>query len=292
MLNKRRRLALFVGAGISFGCGLPTWAELVELLSTRAYPSATPEAQMALARQATIPRTRLLKSKLKKNFRKAVAECLYSRPYQLSNAIQRIAASGIERICSYNFDELLEEALQVADVEFKSLTPGEALNGNYKGTVVFHPHGLLPAAMGQDEPQSGTLVLSEEDYHELYSNPYSWANLVQLSLLINHTCLFVGVSVTDPNLRRLLDVCASLRFTHRHYAIMRSPLSDVDHSEKSLAKQLKSVLEGDLVSLRVDPIWVGQYNDVGKIFKAIRVNRSSKTVSPQSSNEPGWRNHR
>lgn len=138
ILNKRGRLALFVGAGISFGCGLPTWTELIELLTDRAYPTARPEIRLALSKMAPIPRTRLLRKKLKQEYNVAVANCLYSRPYQLSRMIHRIAAAGIERICTYNFDDLLEEALQMAEVEFVSIKAGQALNNNWGGTVVFH----------------------------------------------------------------------------------------------------------------------------------------------------------
>ena len=291
MLNRRGRLALFVGAGVSFGCGFPTWTELIDLITERAYPRTNPESRAVLAKLDTIPRTRLLKSKLKHRFKETVADSLYSQPYQLSDAIQQLAMAGIQHICTYNFDELIEEALQLADVEFNSITSGEAFNSNFRGTVVFHPHGLLTASMDRDEAQATSIVLSEEDYHELYSNPYSWANLIQLSLLINYTCLFVGVSLTDPNLRRLLDVCKSLRVTHRHYAIMRSPAYAVADPEKPLAKQVKAATEAELRSLNVEPLWIGPYDEIGKIFKRIRVPRPTRDAlrirpSPEGRTAP------
>jgi hypothetical protein len=280
MLNKRDKLALFVGAGVSFGCGLPTWSELIKALTERAFPKATPAVWQALSQLDPIPRTRLLRSTLEGRYKRALADSLYANPYQLSEAIQRIARAGIRRICTFNFDDLLEEALASEGIEFNSLVEGDSLNNNYYGTILFHPHGFITQSMDREELVQASIMFSEEDYHSLYSNPYSWANLIQLSLLINYTCLFVGVSFTDPNLRRLLDVCLSLKVTHHHYAIMRSPAFALPTADKPLGKQIKVATEGDLRSLCVEPIWVRRYEEVSDIFKAIRVPRASRRAVP------------
>lgn len=276
-LNKRSKLGLFVGAGISFGCGLPSWDELIEGIAKRALPSITPEARSAVAHLNSIVRTRLFKSRLKDRFNIAVADALYAKPYSLSKAVHSIAASGIRRICNYNFDDVLEEGFRIEGVEFNSLEAGWALNNNFYGTIIFHPHGVLTPSMNAKEAAETRLVLSEEDYHELYSNPYSWANLVQLSLLMSHTCLFVGVSLHDPNLRRLMDVCASLNITHQHYAIVRSPSYAVAADQKRLTRQIKLAIAADLRSLHVEPIWVRRFEDIPGIFKTIKVKRDKKS---------------
>lgn len=36
-------------------------------------------------------------------------------------------------------------------------------------------------------------------------NAYLWSNTEQLHALDKNTCFFIGLSMTDPNLRRLLD---------------------------------------------------------------------------------------
>jgi hypothetical protein len=72
------------------------------------------------------------------------------------------------------------------DYPFESLEPGDKLNSTSNETIVFNPHGILSATMTPEECAVQRLVLSEEDYHQLYSNPYSWANLVQLWLLMTY----------------------------------------------------------------------------------------------------------
>lgn len=273
ILNKRGRLALFVGAGVSFGCGLPTWLELIDRLANKAFPRATPPALQALDLLGPIPKTRLLKRHLGMRYKTALADCLYSAPYQLSPVIQRIAQAGIQRICTFNFDDLLEEAFATEGAQFDSLVAGDTHNNNFKGTTIFHPHGLLSSSMTAQERESASIVFSEEDYHALYSDPYSWSNLVQLSMLMNYTCLFVGMSLTDPNLRRLLDATKSIGIRHSHYAIMRSPSFAAPASELPLTKEIKRATESDLQSLRVQPIWVRRYEDAADIFKNIRAKR-------------------
>jgi SIR2-like domain len=72
-----------------------------------------------------------------------------------------------------------------------------------------------------------------------YANPYSWANLVQMSLLLSQSCLFVGVSLTDPNIRRLLDACVALPIAHKHYAIMRSPVVGLTGDARQAGEDLR-----------------------------------------------------
>jgi hypothetical protein len=281
MLNRRGKLSLFVGAGISFGCGLPTWDQLIKALRDRAFPNASQAAISAMAGLNSTQLTRLVRSKLNKRYKEAVADTLYAEPYQLSGAVKSIARSGIQRICTYNFDDILEEALTLEGIEFNSALPRERINNNYNGTIIFHPHGLLTAAMAPSEIDSSSIVLSEEDYHTLYSDPYSWSNLMQLSLLINSTCLFAGVSLNDPNLRRLLDVCISLGVGHWHYAIMRSPNAGVSKAEKPLGKEMRAAIEADLRSLHVEPIWIGHFDDIERIFKTLKVKRGDSRSSSE-----------
>jgi hypothetical protein len=92
------------------------------------------------------------------------------------------------------------------------------LNGTFEGTIVFHPHGVLSATMTAGECAAQRVVLSEEDYHQLYSNPYSWANLVQLSLLMTYSCLAapmasLGVAVPGWGGLAAISGCFTLPMT-------------------------------------------------------------------------------
>lgn len=273
--NAQERLAVFVGAGVAFGCGLPDWEELIRRLGEAAFPSS--DAEEALRTFSPITRIRIIRNALGNRFNKAVADALYANTYTVSPAVNAIADAGVRRICTYNFDDLLEETLTVHGLPFESLEPGDKLNSTFEGTIVFHPHGILSASMTPGECAAQRLVLSEEDYHQLYSNPYSWANLVQLWLLMTYSCLFVGVSLRDPNIRRMLDTCRTLPIAHRHFAIMRIPTAGLSHGSHKLGKQLMRTHESDLRSLGVEPVWIEDFAEVTQIFRYLRRKRASKS---------------
>ena len=179
--------------------------------------------------------------------------------------------AGAQRICTYNFDDLIEEALGTLGLPFRSLMPGDPLDATFTGTTLYHPHGFLTASMTADECANTRIVLTEEDYHGLYGNPYSWANLVQLSLLLSHTCLFVGSSLTDPSIRRLLDACVALPAEHKHYAIMRSPVAGAEGKGQKAGQALQFARSAELRSLGVEPIWINQFDEIEGIFRRIAV---------------------
>ena len=68
---------------------------------------------------------------------------------------------------------------------------------------IHHVHGCI-----RDRSVPGTankdLVLSMDEYFSNIAKPLSWQTTVQLHALTNATCLFVGASLTDINMLRLL----------------------------------------------------------------------------------------
>ncbi len=68
-------------------------------------------------------------------------------------------------------------------------------------------------------------MFSEDSYHSQFIEPFSWSNLIQLNKLNQNTCLLIGLSLTDPNLRRLLDVSSRKNSEKKinHYIIKKVP---------------------------------------------------------------------
>jgi hypothetical protein len=241
----------------------------VQKLAMSAYQGGKARIREVMSQFNTVVQGRVLRTRLKGRFNKAVADALYASTYELSPALTAIVSAGARRICTYNFDDLIEEALAIQGIPFRSLTPGDPVDAEFTGTTVFHPHGFLTASMSAEECANTQIVLSEEDYHNLYGNPYSWANLIQLSLLLAHTCVFIGVSLTDPSIRRLLDTCLALPIAHVHYAIMLSPVAGLEGVAREAGHDLQLARNAELRSLGVQPIWITSFDEIERIVGRI-----------------------
>jgi hypothetical protein len=249
-------LALFLGAGVSVGAGVPNWDSLLNsmlanLVRRRDAGTITDEeVQEIVARlrvvdnQSNLMAARYLRRGLADTFVGDITSFLYksvAKKQMESTAagspgrstvstlsalarlcIPRRSGPGIRAVVTYNFDDLLEKQLEYAAVMHRPIF----IEGEFEARdelAVYHVHGFLPEDRGKyplavDGIEG--LVFSEEGYHRLISDPYSWSNLIQLALLRDATCLMIGLSLTDPNLRRLLEVSARKNKKFYHYAIM------------------------------------------------------------------------
>jgi len=86
-MNRQGQLAIFVGAGISHGCGLPGWDAVVRKLAATAYQGGKASVRDAMTSFNTVVQGRILKIRLKDRFNKAVADALYASRYELSPAL-------------------------------------------------------------------------------------------------------------------------------------------------------------------------------------------------------------
>ena len=96
-----------------------------------------------------------------------------------------------------------------------------------------------------------SIYLTEEDYNELYNHPYSWQISSQLSFFRENTCLFVGCSLADPNIRRLLEM--TKQENRIHYAIL---------TRDSLSLNDLMVASNHFARLGIEVIWVKDFRDI------------------------------
>lgn len=108
------------------------------------------------------------------------------------------------------------------------------------------------------------MVFCEEAYHSQFIDPYSWSNLIQLNTFSTNICLFVGLSLSDPNLRRLLDISWRRNQRCKHYIIMRKA------PQKSRTDEIATMLfEQDANSLGLNVIWCSDFSEIPNILSRI-----------------------
>ena len=255
-------LTLYLGAGVSVGNGLPTWERLVlatyfsaikreHLGGWRPYPNylyAIAEWHLERGNEPLDITARKIRRYLKKpqDFLQSLRQTLYAgfldpdeyesarfKPLEPGalraanstlDAVARLCETrrcngrGVKSVISYNYDCLLETVLHPLPVQpiWKPLPFAP------KKLPVYHVHGYVPIG---DEPGSTAeeIVFTEEQYHQVAQDAYSWSNLAQIQCMSSSVGLMVGLSLSDRNIRRLLDAVNKTPVPTQNYAFLQEP---------------------------------------------------------------------
>lgn len=176
-----------------------------------------------------------------------------------------VETNNVESIITYNYDDLVETAIN--DRGNKKAFSVFAKSRNASDELpVYHVHGLIPH---DKSAIAATPVLSEKDYHDIYRKSFHWSNIEQLHALDRNSCFFIGLSMSDPNLRRLLDFSHSDNDNEiRHYAFLkRKSLYVEDDVDKN--RNHFETIEQQLESVGVWVIWVEQYDEIPEMIRQI-----------------------
>jgi hypothetical protein len=290
-------VCLFVGAGVSKGCGLPDWKELagevVRTLPRKPGPplgsisaaiargqrpppdpnALTTEKKDVLAQEDPLLSMRYARSAGDIDVCSLVRRCLYARSIELSKTVLEIPLlDKVKRICCFNYDDVLDRAFAKKGRTYLPLFQSDRIPLEAMQAIIFYPHGFLPDPNRSSYPATSAIVLAEDDYFELYRSPHAWANMLQLILLLNYTAVFIGCSLLDPNVRRLLDIAARMRPNHHHYAFFldRYYRKDADWYQSNYATAFRLVQEGILKGLGVRSIWVQEFDDIAAVLEKLR----------------------
>ncbi len=163
------------------------------------------------------------------------------KPSPLIRAISDLCSTQkFTAVVSYNYDDVLEKALEdraisVSPIWASSMIPREG------SMPLFYPHGYLKQGGGPVVP----IVLAEDDYHSYSTEGYDWRNLIQLRQLSTSCCLFIGFSMTDPQVRRLLWI-AKRGGAGLHYAFLST-----NTTKDQEAEMLEALVDAQLSDLGI-----------------------------------------
>ena len=184
---------------------------------------------------------------------------------------------GVKAIVNYNYDDILEERLRNDSVRCVTVLSGEDKVGRGK-LPSYHVHGVLPIRAYVEnreklnEIRIGNFVFSEDEYHTEYADPYRWSNLTQIGLLGRSKGLFVGMSLQDPNHRRLIDVTHKQYPEIWNYAILPRPAAPPDEDIKAaiIRNLAEDVETASFRKIGVKVCWVDDVkNDVAPLIRMI-----------------------
>jgi hypothetical protein len=278
---RRGRLTLVCGAGVSVGAGIPGWNSLLGRLLESMMKRISKDFSMDLGRKAaeefqkrydssSLILGKYLKNNLGRDFATEVREALYSTNPISCPLIDSIVSLSrpqrdgrpLDSIITFNFDALIEENLSTHNIKNKAIY-SEAIDHDPSDLPVYHVHGFLPRSGAV--PTANELVFSEDAYHSQFIEAFSWSNLVQLNKLTQNTCFLVGISLTDPNMRRLLDVAwrKNPSKTPGHFIAKRLPKSGGGDMIDQVSKLLE---EQDANALGLNVVWMEDYDELPGIL--------------------------
>lgn len=317
---QERGLVLALGAGVSTGCRLPSWPDLLkrmasacfgegsgrklaEELMDRGYslPAIAGVLEIQARRNHNVGLVYLIRSTLYEEFPiRGVADTRQKREELIefvhsNNPTLRAVASLCARrrgqeylpnpkiagIVNFNVDSILRNYTRAKYREWLLRTIVDAADNRHRDQIpVYHMHGFVAYDKGTQAADDATqeCVFTEQQYFDFFNRPHSLFNYTFLHLLREYHVLFIGMSMLDDNVRRLLHYSTSERRRVlrsegkssknpentglRHFAIMKYSGSD----------RIDGLIDLSLRRLGTRAIWLDDYDEIperlGRIYES------------------------
>ena len=323
---KQGNNVLFLGAGVSSSAKMPSWKDLLKNLmaevkllkgdSLKAFTELDShiykecgDSNLIMARYLE---TAIQLSDKNADFMKLIQQHLYSENHSselLTDLALIVKSRKTDEVITYNFDDILEQELvKMGLKESVNFIPiaRDAEVADHNNLPIYHVHGIIP----EHSDTADTVVFSEKEYHDRYRNAYHWSNVEQLHAMMRKHCFFVGLSMQDPNLRRLLDTARSMNDTDKpsHYAFLRRTQQEnyclsekgcqyVQVSQSLVDKKKQkdiyllnyTVLENIYRQLGVNVIWYEDHDElpglIERVFGVDRIQQKSDDELKQKAEE-------
>lgn len=166
---------------------------------------------------------------------------------------------NIKAVVSYNFDNLLTQAIRLLQQHpehfinhehYPRLKQDKFLPTDiYSGWTdepftnatfpIYHPHGFIQPPGDLIPNERNQVVMSMEEFYDSAKAVFSWQNATQIHFLTHYMCVYIGASLTDMNMQRLLSSADIEHNNECIYYLMRinnaqSRLKSIFHTSNHL----------------------------------------------------------
>lgn len=260
---------LVMGAGINVDYGAPSWSQLLDSLNNDFYKG---DYKFASEIQQYVGKELFTTSMVMKTSGFDSYESLNRELYLFKEAkgfddpdatlyrcVNYIEKHEHTSIITYNYDTNLEYLLKKRKIRYTVVYDENSFVDQEAKADIYHVHGLLPYDKFHEKKYTDSLIFNESEYYYLYNNPYSWSIAKQLHDFKFNACLFIGISLTDPDMKRLLDLASNyLKFNFIF-------LKKIDGYSETVYRNLTAYFfTFDLIV-----IWIDEYSDIGKYLEDI-----------------------
>jgi len=261
---KKKRIAPFVGAGLSKPCNFPLWGEAIKKLVKKLEGVSTSEqraAQPALAyledvKQQLSERCYLEAVGLLYANSKTHVDSFIRNTFELSaNPVISGPVGLLPKICdgciiTTNFDDVIETVFNKNQKPIEGYMHGTQTQNQFAAKLIQGERCILKLLGTVNDPE--TYIFSEAQYNYAYGDDASFDYTRPLAktlrqIFVSHSLLFLGCSLEqDRTLGLFQDVVNSRAFDiPDHFALLVKPSDHI----KCLAK------EEMLQQAKIRPIW-------------------------------------
>lgn len=262
--------AVLVGAGMSKPCGLPTWRELLRAPLKEIGLNVDKETDLLSAAQY-FTNVKNRRSDLTQH----IINLFTAQRAKPSTAHQLLASLPIKYVWTTNYDTLLEQAFeeQGKKVDTKRKPEDMCYPIPMRDVVIHKMHGDITLA--------GDITLITDDYEEYQTKNELFSNALKTDLS-SKTFLFIGFSMSDPNILNMLGYMKQKLGKHvrPHFCIYKNiQKQDLDEpKDLSYAKSREALWIENLKRYGIEVIRIDSYEEIDTILKEIKRYVLSKSV--------------
>ena len=193
----------------------------------------------------------------------------------------------VRAIVTLNMDALLQTYVSAFSTKRLIRTVERPSAEPFAGSInLYHMHGYLhfdPVEKSHKRDSAESVILTEQDYYDFFNQPNKMFNYTFLYLLREYPCLFIGLSMQDENIRRLLhysklermQALANKKGISIEQLGKRKALMDKEIKRhfvvlvRSKNPQVNAANEETLGALGVKVLWLSSYSRISGLMKSL-----------------------
>ena len=260
---------LIMGAGINEDYGAKNWNGLINALNADFYKGNDKSLNeikhyvgKELFTSSMVLKTSgfdIYKSLSRELYEFKEAKSFNDSDSTLYRCVDYIASHPGTSVITYNYDTNLEYLMKKRNLKYCSIYDDNSFVTKDVVCDIYHVHGLLPYNRYDQSKFTDSLIFNETDYYYLYNNPYSWSISKQLHDFKFNACIFIGISLTDPDMKRLLELASNyLKF---NFIFVKK---ENGYSESVYRDIATYFFTFDLITVYID-----SYDEIGQWLKEI-----------------------
>lgn len=250
---KRKKIAPFIGAGLSSSLGFPLWGKALSEIYSRVYTRKNNDFEKLLAEYKYLEAAEILYNKNKRGFTSYVSDNFLIDPNSplkdlIKGALKHLSKISYSCVITTNFDKALEKTFEYDKKPFEGFMIGTQPDSTFIKDMIKGNRCLLKLHGNVGEEKS--YIFTSSQYKKAYGPNIDFTKDLPRTLrqiFISHSLLFLGCSLEkDKTLELFKLVTDSGEFEiPEHFAILAAPSIKSEKTKK----------ENYLRDLNIKVIW-------------------------------------